>query len=106
MRYLPFVQIETSQLVVFGLLSAAIVSVWIPKDRFNWRYQYGSIGLLLLAWFAAAFYGYAGLIAIPFILLFAGGFLLLRRERLLFKFFGAVLVGVLSFGFVQKPRPI
>jgi len=104
-RYLPFVPIENSQLIVFGLLSAAIVSVWIPKDCFNWRYAYGSIGLFLLALFAAAFYGYVGLIASPFILLFAGGFVLLRQERFLLKFFGTVLIGVLSIGFMLHTVP-
>jgi membrane protease YdiL (CAAX protease family) len=104
-RYLPFVPIENGQLVVFGLLSAAIVSVWIPKDCSNWRYPYGSIGLFLLALFAAAFYGYVGLIAIPFILLFAGGFVLLRQERLLLKFFGTVFIGVLSIGFMLHTVP-
>jgi len=104
-RYLPFIPIENSQLVVFGLLSVAIVSVWIPKDWFNWRYAYGSIGLFLLALFAAAFYGYVGLIAIPFILLFAVGFPLLRQERLLLRFFGTVLIGVLSIGFMLHTVP-
>lgn len=105
MRYLPFIPIENSRLVVFGLLSAAIVSVWIPKDRFNWKYPYASIGLFLLALIAAAFYGYVGLIAIPFILLFAGGFVLLRQERFLLKFLGTVVIVILSIGFMLHTVP-
>lgn len=105
MRYLPFVPIENSQLVVFGLLSAAIIGVWIPKDRLNWRYPYASIALFLLALFTAVFYGYVGLIALPFILLFAGGFVLLRQERLLLKVFGAVFILFLSIGFMLHRVP-
>lgn len=82
-----------------------IVGVWIPKDWFNWRYAYGSIGLFLLALFAAAFYGYVGLIAIPFILLFAAGFVLLRQERFPLRFLGSVLIGVLSIGFMLQTVP-
>lgn len=92
-------------MVVFGLLSAAIVSVWIPKDWFNWKYAYGSIGLFLLALFGAAFYGYVSLIALPFILLFAGGFVLLRKERFLLKFLGTVFIGILSIGFMLHSVP-
>lgn len=105
MRCLPFVPIENSQFVVFGLLSASIASIWIPKEWFNWKYAYGSVCLFLLALLSAIFYGYVDFIAVPIILLFAWGFMLLRQGKSALKFIGAVLIAALSIGFMIHAVP-
>jgi uncharacterized protein len=105
MRYLPFVPIENSQIVVFGLLTTAITSVWIPRELFNWKYAYGSICLFLLTLVSAIFYGYVDFIAVPVIFVFSSGFMLLRQERSFLKLVGAMLITVLSIGFMSHGVP-
>ncbi|WP_309744762.1 MULTISPECIES: CPBP family intramembrane glutamic endopeptidase [unclassified Chamaesiphon] len=105
MRYLPFVPIENSQIVVFGLLTTAITSVWIPRELFNWKYAYGSICLFLLTLVSAVFYGYVNFIAVPVIFVFSSGFMLLRQERSFLKLVGAMLITVLSIGFMSHWVP-
>lgn len=105
MKDFQFIALNRSELIVFGLLTISIVSVWLPWKIGNKRYAYPSLCLFSLALLSALFYEYIDLIALPAIVVFALGFIFLRYQKALFKFFGVVIITVLSVGFMTHGIP-